>query len=247
MTAALVVMTFLVGGFVKGAIGMGLPVIVLASLALIMPLREAMAIFIIPGVVSNIWQATRGPYLPGLIRRLWPMLVSAIAAIIVGVSIIAGTRSEIMAAVLGVLLCLYSIYSLLAPRLPEPGRHERWLSPLAGAMGGFFFGTAGVFIVPGLLYLETLRMKRDEFVQALGLTFVTISTTLALAMTSFSLVTPELAVLSVMGLVPVFVGMWTGQRIRHRISEDFYRKLFFVALFATGIYMVVRTVGQGAI
>ncbi len=240
-TLALVVGAFALGGFVKGAIGMGLPVIVLALLALIMPLKEAMAVFLIPGIASNIWQASNGPYLPALARRLWPFLLGAIAGIAVGVSILAGTKSDTMVLFLGVMLILYSSYSLAAPRLPEPGGHERWLSPLAGASGGVIFGMVGVFIVPGLLYLETLRMPRDEFVQGLGLTFVTISAALAVSMAGFSLVTGELAILSVSGLVPVFAGIWAGRSIRHRISEAFYRKLFFLSLIASGLYMIART------
>jgi uncharacterized membrane protein YfcA len=242
-TVALVVGAFALGGFMKGAIGMGLPVVVLAALAMVMPLRDAMAIFLIPGVASNIWQATNGPYLPGLVRRLWPFLLGAIGGICVGVWILAGTKSDVMVTVLGVLLILYSLFALIAPRLPEPGPHERWLSPLAGASGGVLFGMVGIFIVPGLLYLETLRMHRDQFVQALGLTFVTITSTLAVSMTGFQLVTGELAILSAMGLVPAFAGIWAGRRVRHRISETFYRRLFFISLIASGIYMIARSPG----
>jgi len=69
--AALTVAAFFIGGFVKGAIGMGLPVVVLAMLALVMPLREAMAIFLLPGLVSNVWQATSGPWMRPILSRLW--------------------------------------------------------------------------------------------------------------------------------------------------------------------------------
>lgn len=247
LTIMLVVAAFLIGGFVKGAIGLGLPVVVLAMLALVMPLREAMAVFLIPGVVSNLWQATNGPHLSVLLGRMWSFLAAAAIAIVIGVSVMAGTKSEIMALVLGVLLCIYSVWALFAPRPPEPGRHEGWMSPAAGAVGGIFFGMSGLFIIPGLIYLESLRMPRDQFVQALGLTFVTISATLALSMTGFRLVTWELAGLSLIGLIPVGIGLWTGRRIRHRISEERYRRYFFVALFVTGIYMIVRTVGKGAL
>ncbi|MEM7060237.1 MAG: sulfite exporter TauE/SafE family protein [Pseudomonadota bacterium] len=247
LAVALVTAAFFVGGFIKGAIGMGLPVVVLATLALIMPLREAMAIFLIPGFASNLWQATSGPWIKPLLARIWSFLLGAALAIVIGVWIMSGTKSEIMAVVLGVLLFFYSIYSLVAPRLPEPGRHEPWMSPLFGGAGGIFFGMAGIFIVPGLLYLETLRIPRDQFVQALGMTFLTITTTLAVSMTGFNLVTWKLAILSACGLVPVFLGIWLGRRIRHRVSEAFYRKLFFIALAITGIYMVVRAVASDSI
>ncbi|MEM9140180.1 MAG: sulfite exporter TauE/SafE family protein [Pseudomonadota bacterium] len=247
IVAALTIAAFLLGGFVKGAIGLGLPVVVLALLALIMPLREAMAIFLIPGIASNIWQATSGPWIKPLVGRLWAFLLGSAAGIVLGVWIMAGTRSDIMALVLGVLLAVYSVYSLIAPRMPEPGRREAWMSPAMGASGGVFFGMAGLFIVPGLLYLETLRLPRDQFVQGLGITFLTITTTLAVSMTGFNLVSWDLALISALGLIPVFIGIWAGRRIRHRISEAFYRKLFFIALLVTGVYMVVKTVLTGTI
>jgi uncharacterized membrane protein YfcA len=220
-------------------------VVVLAILALIMPLREAMAIFLIPGFASNVWQATSGPWMRPLLSRMWSFLLAAIVAIFIGVTIMAGTKSDIMALVLGALLCVYSVYALIAPRLPEPGRHEAWLSPASGALGGVFFGMAGLFIVPGLLYLEALRIPRDQFVQALGITFLTITSTLAVSMTGHRLVTWDLALMSAFGLIPVFLGIWAGRRIRHHISEDRYRKVFFVALFVTGVYMVIRVWTQG--
>ena len=66
---AMVIACFLIGGFIKGAIGMGLPVVVLAGLALLMTLSDAMAIFLIPGVLSNVWQATSGPWAKVLFQR----------------------------------------------------------------------------------------------------------------------------------------------------------------------------------
>jgi uncharacterized membrane protein YfcA len=239
----LVVLAFALGGFVKGAIGMGLPVVVLTVLALTMPLKAAIAIFLIPGVAANLWQATSGPYLPALARRLWPYLVASVVGIIVGVFLTVDAPTDRMVMVLGGLLIAYSVFSLVGPRLPQPGRHERWLSPLAGASGGVMFGMVGVYIIPGLLYLESLRLPRDEMVQGMGLTFVTISSTLLLSMAGFDLVTGEMALLSILGLGPVFAGIRLGQRVRHRIPEAFYRKLFFVALIVTGVYMIARSGG----
>lgn len=244
-TILLVLVAFLLGGFVKGAIGMGLPQVVLTSLVMVMPLRDALAVFLVPGVVSNIWQATSGPWFFPLVRRLWSFLAAAIACIWIGVSVLAATRSEIMVLVLGGLLCAYSVWSMTRPRLPGPGKREVWMSPLMGGLGGIMFGMTGTFIVPGLLYLETLGFKRDMFVQALGVTFITISGTLAISMTGQGLVSWDHATLSAMGLLPVGAGIWLGTRVRRHISEAFYRRLFFIALFMIGLYLASRVLLNG--
>ena len=142
-TIVQVLATFLLGGFIKGAIGMGLPQVVMTSLVLVMPLRDALAVFLIPGVASNIWQATSGPWFGELVGRLWSYLLTAVVFIWIGVAVLAATKSDIMVLVLGVLLCAYSVWSMTQPRLPGPGKHERWMSPMMGGLGGVMFGMTG--------------------------------------------------------------------------------------------------------
>ena len=237
---ALIAFTFLLAGFIKGAIGLGLPVVVLAMLAATLGMRDALALFLIPGIASNIWQMLSGPWLRQLFRRMWPFLAAAVAGIWIGTWVLARADTALLEALLGGILIVYSIFSLATPQLPAPGRRERWMSPLAGGTGGVMFGMTGIFIVPGILYLQALGLKRDMFVQAMGLTFITISTTLTVAMAGRDLVSVEQAAVSAAALVPTFAGLYLGRRVRHRVSEQGFRRIFFVALIFAGGYMIWR-------
>ncbi|HEX4329959.1 MAG TPA: sulfite exporter TauE/SafE family protein, partial [Burkholderiales bacterium] len=53
---ALVAAVFLLAGLVKGVIGLGLPTLSMALLALWMPPVEAAALLIVPSLVTNLWQ-----------------------------------------------------------------------------------------------------------------------------------------------------------------------------------------------
>ena len=59
----LVAAVFALAGFVKGAIGLGLPTIAMGLLAIVMPPVEAAAILILPSLLTNIWQMVAGPSL----------------------------------------------------------------------------------------------------------------------------------------------------------------------------------------
>src|SRR5260363_116236 len=61
-------------GFVKGALGLGLPTISVGLLAIAMPPGRALAIVIVPAVITNIWQTFAGPYLRDIAKRLWPLM-----------------------------------------------------------------------------------------------------------------------------------------------------------------------------
>ena len=70
----LIAAAFLIAGFVKGALGLGLPTVAMGLLAVTMPPAQALAIVIVPAIVTNIWQTFVGPYLRDIIRRLWPLM-----------------------------------------------------------------------------------------------------------------------------------------------------------------------------
>ena len=59
----LIAIAFLLAGFVKGALGLGLPTVSMGLLAVSMPPAQALAIVIVPAIVTNIWQTFVGPYL----------------------------------------------------------------------------------------------------------------------------------------------------------------------------------------
>ena len=238
---ALVLGTFLLAGFIKGVIGLGLPVVALAFLGSTLGVREALTIMLIPSLGTNAYQALAGPELWSLIRRLWSFLAAACIGIWFGVAVLAGARSEILILLLGVTLCTYCVVALFRVRMPPPGAREPWMSPVMGGAGGLMFGMTGIMIVPGILYLQTLGFRRDVFVQALGLTFITITLALGTSLMGRALMTQDLAWMSLAALAPTAGGLALGQRYRHHISEERFRRIFFVALFVIGLDMLRRS------
>ena len=241
-TVALVTVTFLIGGFIKGAIGLGVPVVALAFMAAPLGVKAAMGIMLGPCVLTNIWQALAGPALGTLVRRLWSYLLAAAIGIWFGVGVLAASSGDFLLGLLGFILAGYSLISLMRPQIPPPGEKEKLYSPIAGGLGGVMFGMTGTFIVPGILYLQALGLKRDVMVQALGLTFVTISAALAVSFTRHSLLPWDMAMIALYAVLPTAVGIVLGTRYRHRISEAQFRRIFFIALFVVGLYMLGRAV-----
>jgi uncharacterized membrane protein YfcA len=238
---ALVVGTFLLAGLIKGVIGLGLPVVALAILGSTLGVRETLTIMLIPAIATNTYQALAGPAFGVLVRRLWSFLAVAGVGIWFGTGVLAGAKSETMMALLGVTLCTYCAVTMLRVQMPPPGRREPWMSPLMGGLGGVMFGMTGIMIVPSILYLQTLGLRRDAFVQALGITFVAITLALGTSLFGRSLLTQDLALMSLTALVPTAAGLALGQRYRHHISEQRFKRIFFVALFVIGLDMLRRS------
>src|SRR4051812_13182558 len=57
---------FFAAGAVKGVLGMGLPTVAMGMLGLVMPVAQAATLLAVPSLVTNVWQAGRGPHMAAL-------------------------------------------------------------------------------------------------------------------------------------------------------------------------------------
>lgn len=239
-TLGLIFVAFFIGGIVKGVIGTGLPTIALALITAIIGLREAMALILLPSILTNLQQGFLGGHFRNTLIRSWTFLFATFCSIWVGTSLLTAVDVAYLSGLLGVILLGYSFFGLLSKNLPQPGRHEPWLSPLFGAANGLLTGMTGSSVIPGVLYLQSLGLDRQQLIQTMGLLFLTSSITLAIAMEKNSLLTSELVKLSAIAFIPAYIGMFLGVRIRNRISDTLFRRFFFIFMLLLGIYIVMR-------
>lgn len=237
-TLAAVVGTFLLAGAVKGVIGLGLPTVSLALLSVVLGLPQAMALLLVPSLVTNLWQAASGGHAATILRRLWPFLAAATLTVWLGATALTRVRVEWLSALLGGLMAVYALCDLAGWRPRVPAGRERTLGVLAGAANGVLTGMTGSFVVPGVLFLQALGLPRDMLVQAMGVLFSASTLALAAALGGAGLLNAELGGLSAVALLPALAGMAAGQRVRRRLPEAAFRRVFFVALLLLGLYIV---------
>jgi hypothetical protein len=108
----LIAATFLLAGFIKGTLGLGLPTVAMGLLAVTTPPGQAIAIVIVPAIVTNIWQTFVGGYLRDIMRRLWPLMVGTVIGIWLNGGLLTGPYAPYGTVVLGVLLVVYAIVGL---------------------------------------------------------------------------------------------------------------------------------------
>lgn len=233
-------LTFLLAGGVKGVIGMGLPTVSLAILTLIYGLPEAMGLLLVPSFVTNLWQALAGGQLGQLSRRLWTFLIPAALLIWPGVWLLSRLNAEMLATLLGVTVILYAVLGLRGLRLTLRPATRQWTSPLAGGLTGLLTGMTGSFVVPGVLYLQSVGLDRHQLVQAMGMLFFICTLVLAAGLQSVNLLSSATLTLSASAVLPALIGMVAGQWLRKRLSEQSFRRIFFGALIIIGLALILQ-------
>ena len=232
---------FFLGGFVKGVIGLGLPTIVMGLLSIAMPVAQAAATIVVPAVATNIWQILAGPALLALAKRFALMMLGVVVGTFATIGFL--TQSSAAATVaLGGVLAAYGLLGFVPSRLEIGPRTERWLSPIVGLVNGAISGASGVFVIPSVPYLNSLRLGKEELIQAIGIHAFVCPLALGCALALRGRFEAGLAASSLMALLPALAGMYAGQRVRDRLKPEIFRRCFFMGLIALGGYMVLRSV-----
>jgi uncharacterized membrane protein YfcA len=239
-TILAIVGTFLIAGTIKGVIGLGLPLVSLALLTVAIDLPHAMALLLVPSFITNLWQAGVGGNGRAILRRLWPFLLMVTVTVWLGTATLTRVDLSLLSALLGVLLVVYSTVSLADLRLTISTRQEVWIGPLVGLVSGILTGMTGTFVVPGVWFLLAIGLSRDMLIQAMGMLFSVSTFSLAVAMQGNDLLTIELGTLSVVALLPAIIGMVLGLRIRQWLSEQLFRRIFFISLLMLGTYIIAN-------
>lgn len=235
----------MLAGLVKGVVGMGLPAVGIGLLSLVMPPPMAAAIMVVPAFVTNLWQFFLGPRPAATARRFGPMMAMVIFGTLLGGFGLGGLSSPLALPLIGAVLVLYGLLGLLAVPLTVPPRWEGVLSPAMGLVTGIITGMTGVSVLPSAPYFKGLGLDRETFVEALGLTFLVATATLAVTLAapvaaSAPLTRPAVMAASAAALVPAFLGMALGRRLRFAASPATFARLLFAGLGLLGAYMVAR-------
>lgn len=231
---------FLLAGFVKGVIGMGLPTVAIGLLGLMMTPAQAAAILVVPSLISNIWQFATGGGGLAMARRLWPMLIGIGIGTFLGAVYLPHSGSGQATIGLGIALMVYAGLGLVKVDFAVPPRHETWLGLLVGIATGAVTVSTGVFALPGVPYIQALRMDRHKLVQALGLSFTVSTVTLAIALQHAGEFNTTLIWPSLIALAVVLLGMQAGQKLRGMVRPETFRLCFFLGLLLLGAHLALR-------
>ena len=236
---------FVLAGFVKGVIGLGLPTVGMGLLAVVMPPVEAAAILILPSFVTNVWQMVAGPSLGTVVRRLWPMMLAVCigtwAPSWAGLGLMTGATGRYSTPLLGAALVLYAATGFAAPfNLPKEA--GRFGGAAAGMVTGVITAATGVFVIPAVPYLQSLGLGKEELVQALGLSFTVSTVALAVNVAADGAIGTAATGTTIAALAFTCTGMWFGQMVRLRMAPAVFRRWFFLGLLVLGLYLVGRSV-----
>src|SRR5262249_33435230 len=149
---AAVACSLIVAGFLKGIIGVGMPVVALPLLSLFIDIKSAAMLLSMPLIFSNLPQALEG----GKTGRCLMQLMPVIPGLFLGVRVLLALDANVAEIIAGLVVMGVAGVALLAPTL----QLQACLVLPTGITFGFFGGIlGGIAAMPGPLVFIFLLAK----------------------------------------------------------------------------------------
>lgn len=229
------------GGFVSGFSGFAMGLVVSGVwLHIITPLQTAT-------LIAGYGLLTQGYGIFKLRRTLdlqkaWPLVLGTIIGIPIGVSILAYVNPTYVRLGVGVLLVLYSVYSLTRPVF-APMKIGTGADIAIGVSNGMLGGLTGLGGVISTISCQWRGWPKDVqravFQPVLFIAFVVISISQAVA-GSF---TRDTLTLYAIGVPFMVAGLWIGFKLFGKINDETFRKTVLVLLLFAGLSLIVSILG----
>jgi len=138
----------------------------------------------------------------------------------------------------GVLLIVYSIYSLLRPAIKLT--HESVSTEVGvGFLNGLLAGMTGLVGIVVVIWCQLRNWSKDVqraiFQPVLLATILTSTVSLSVA----GAVTPDTVKLYLLGLPAMLAGTWAGLKLYGRLDDAVFRKIILLLLLVSGASLVV--------
>ena len=229
------------GAVVKGATGMGLPLVALPVITAVFGLQHAVSVMAVVQIITNsmqLWQF-RAEARNERMHFLPLFLVAGVCGVLVGTWALSSLPERVLVFSLGLLLLGYFALKLTAPDFVVSPRNARVFGPFAGFGSGALQGATGISAPIGVTFIHAMGLERTAHLYAVSAMFLVLGLVQFPALLLSGIMQPAWVAQSVLALIPIAIFMPLGQRLAGRLSRRAFDRLILVFLGAMGLKMVL--------
>ena len=236
--AALAVTLF--AGFVKGAVGFAMPMILVSAFAVFLPQHLALAGLILPTLFANLSQAFRQGVGPAVetTRTYRRFLIATVVCIAVSAPFADAIPRGVYLMMLGLPISVFAGLQLLGQSLSIRLEHRDRAEWALGVIGGLYGGVSGIWGPPLLVFLLSTGADKLQIIRAQGVVFLIGALALLVSHVTTGLANAQTLGFSAALSVPALVGLYAGYWVQDRLDQGRFRRWTQGLLVVTGLNMV---------
>ncbi len=229
---------FLFGAFIKGAIGVGLPLVAIPVLSMFIPPQQAIGLLALPVLASNALQAFEGGPIRPVIQRMGWLLAAQFVTMFVTVWWTTEMSPDTLRPLVGGSVLLAAALLAYKPGFRISAVQERWWSVAVGAAAGFVGGVSSLTGPVVIAYLMALSLKRDAFVGHVSVIYFFTAVPMYATMLWFGRFGTTEMLISCIAMIPMLIGLRLGKRVRQYLNEVLFRRILVSCLVLLGLLLI---------
>ncbi len=237
---ALALAVTLFAGFVKGAVGFAMPLIMMGAFSAFLPPEMALAGLVLPTLTSNISQAFRQGFGPAkdTARKYWRILVATIVFIPISAQFFWAIPQALFLLLLGLPITAFAGAQLAGLPLAIHLQHRARAQWISGIIGGLYGGVSGIWGPPLIVYLLSVKTDKIETIRVQGVVFLIGAVVLLGAHLQSGLLDAARLTFSALLVLPALIGQAIGFALQDRLDQTRFRRATQVLLVLTGINLI---------
>ena len=241
MVVLICILAFILGGLVKGTLGVGLPLLAVPLMSMVIPSPRAIGMVAVPVVLSNLWQMIDSRRIVQGWLRFWPLIIMQLISTVLTVKFTLSLDAHQMNQMVAGSMLLALVLMVLKPTFEVAPAAEKKASAVVGLLSGLLGGVSSLTGPVIITYLMALKLSREEFIGCISIIYLSSGLPLYLAMLYYGRMDLTDLTYSAMALVPMALGLMLGKMIRNKMSENAFRLILYVYLVVMSIALLVRS------
>ena len=242
----LVAVALLFASFVKGATGLGFPLIATPTVALLLDIRIAITILILPNLLMDITQVFRDGFPYATLNRFRSMIGLTIIGVFLGTLVLVHTPLWVLNLCLGIMVIVFVASNLLQYDFAISAAAEKTLSPIFGLISGFLNGLTNAAGPTLAIYFYSLKLEKRFFVKSIATIFCITKIAQLAAVSTWNLFNWDTLTLSVQVVLFTLIGFFAGLKTQDRVNQKTFNRGLLVLLTVIGIVLIARALTQSA-
>tara|TARA_B110000003_G_scaffold17113_1_gene16860 strand:+ start:431 stop:1174 length:744 start_codon:yes stop_codon:yes gene_type:complete len=235
-TIFIIIFSLCLGGFTKGVISWGFPVISLPILSIVLPPTSAIFILFFPIIFANIREIRFSNF--NNYKKLMPYGSGTFIGILLGAYIFHNTKSEIISIAIGFTIIGFALVNFYGFKIKESLILNKIFSMFYGLFSGVIGGMTTVLGPLMIMYLVSLDLPKKVFAE--NVSFLVFATLIPLYIMFFlfqKVVINDFLV-TTLALIPSILMQYLGLKIRDKIPQTIFKNMTLIFLSVVGILVI---------
>lgn len=237
-TILIMLIALCLGGFTKGVISWGFPLVSLPILTIALPPTSAIFLLFFPIIFANIREIKIKNW--KTYKKLIPFSLGIFCGIIIGSVIFHTSNSDIISIAIGITIIICGVINFVGFKINEKYLLKPFFGLSYGLVSGIIGGMTTVLGPFMIIYLVSLNLSKNIFSEFVSLAvFSTLIPLYGMFFVYQDVVISDFFA-SGLALIPALLMQFLGLKIRNIISQEKFRKMTLTLLITIGFLVIFK-------